>query len=193
MDPFLKKLLQVIGVTSALAALPLFAALVDLQPPWPPAIAYVSAALVLLAALAAWEWNKSGLVRRRRLWLVVAAVLTIVGLFAYLLLHSLFVEPIPGTATRVIRGFTCTQAAREVYPAQCPDLPRSALRDVEWEAVELWTRSSITAVRLGLTAAWLLFTAGLICAVAAVITGDRPKRTSRPRKPTRSDPNPDEG
>jgi uncharacterized membrane protein YfcA len=183
MDPFLKKLLQVIGVTSALAALPLFAAFVDLQPPWPPAIAYVSAALVLLAALAAWEWNKSGVVRRRRLWLIVAAALTVGGLFGYLLLYSLFVETIPGSATRVIRGYSCTQQAREVYAELCPDLPRSALRDAEWEAVELWTRSSITAVRLGLTAAWLLFTAGLICAVAAVITGDRPKRKGGPRRP----------
>lgn len=182
MEPFLKKLLQVVGVTSLLAALPLFAALVDLQPPWPPAIAYVSSALVLLAALAAWEWNKTGVARRRRMWLLVAAGLTITGLFTYLLLYSLFVEPIPGTATRVIRGFTCTAQAREVYPGQCPDLPREALRDAEWEAVVLWTRSSITAVRLGLTAAWLLFTAGLICAVAAVITGDRSKRAVRPRK-----------
>lgn len=84
MDDFLTRLLKTLGLASALAALPLFVALIDLQPPWPPAIAYVSSALVLLAALATWEWNKSGIMRRRRLWLGLAITLTVCGLLGYL-------------------------------------------------------------------------------------------------------------
>lgn len=179
MDDFLTRLLKTLGLASALAALPLFVALIDLQPPWPPAIAYVSSALVLLAALATWEWNKSGIMRRRRLWLGLAITLTVCGLLGYLTLYSLFVEQISGTSLRVIRGFVCTQQAIEVYPHECPDLPREALRGAEWEAVVLWTRSSVTIVRISMTALWFVFTAGLVCGVSAVVAGERSKMKRR--------------
>ncbi|RVT90254.1 hypothetical protein [Sphingomonas crocodyli] len=130
-----------------------------------------------MAALAAWEWNQAGVVRRRRTWIIVAAILTLAGLFAYLVLYSLFIEPIRGTNTRETKGFTCTAQARELYWDQCPDLPRDALRDAEVS----WTRSSITIVRLAMTAAWMIFTAALICAVTAVVMGDRAKRSVKRR------------
>ena len=71
----------------------------------------------------------------------------------------------------MIRGFVCTREALRVYRDSCPDLPRDALRDAEWETMVLWTRASVTEVRLGLTLTWLLFTAGLIGAVGAIVAG----------------------
>jgi hypothetical protein len=83
------------------------------------------------------------------------------ALLAYLLLYSFFVETVPGTGVRVVRGYVCTPDALLVYKESCPDLPRDALRDAEWESATLWTRSSVTMVRMALMASWLAFAAGL--------------------------------
>ena len=63
---YLKNLMKVLGFGAAFAALPLIAAFADLQPPWPPAIGYVSAGLVMLAALIVWEWTRRTRTRSRR-------------------------------------------------------------------------------------------------------------------------------
>ena len=181
METYLRDLAKVLGLGAAFASIPLFASFADLQPPWPPAIGYVSAALVLVAALLAWEWTrKSKLVRRRR-WIVVAALLTIIGLLAYLILYSLFIENIPGTDERIVRGFTCTREAELLYRDRCPDLPREVLQDAEWEAVAVWTRGSVTTVRVALTSAWIIFMAGLVTAVGSIVAGRKRARAAAPR------------
>jgi hypothetical protein len=168
---YLKNLMKVLGFGAAFAALPLIAAFADLQPPWPPAIGYVSAGLVMLAALIVWEWTRRTRTRSRRTWIIAATVLMLVGLIAYLTLYSLFVEPIPGAHARVVRGYVCTADAARVYGDACPDLPREALAGAEWEAVKLWTRGSVTMARLGLAGAWAVFMTGWIAALGAVIAG----------------------
>lgn len=173
MEAYLRNLAKVLGIGAAFAAIPLFASLAALQPPWPPAIGQVSAALVLLASLAAWEWTRKARRVHRRRWVVVATVLTLCGLFGYLLLYSMFVEDVPNTDVRLVRGYRCTADALLVYGDACPDLPSDALRDAEWEPLNLWTRSSVTMVRIALTASWLIFTAGLIAAVGSVVAGRR--------------------
>ena len=168
---YLTGLRKVLGFGGTVASIPLLAALARLEPPWPPGISFVSSALILLSALLAWEWTRRARVRNRRTLILASAILTTTGLIGYLALYSLFVETIPGASERVIRGYTCTAEARQVYGASCPDLPRDALKDAEWEAVVLWTRSSVTFVRLGLAISWLVFTAGLVGAVGAVVAG----------------------
>lgn len=173
MDRYLQNLVKVLAIGAAFAAIPLFASLAALQPPWPPAIGHVSAGLVLLASLFAWEWTRGARRVHRRRWILTATVLTLAGLIGYLILYSMFVETLADEDVRLIRGYECTADARLVYGAACPDLPGDALRDAEWNPLNLWTRSSITVVRLLLTASWLVFTAGLIAAVGSVVAGRR--------------------
>jgi len=179
---YLKTLLKVLAVGAGFASIPLIAAFADLQPPWPPAIGHVSAAFLLLSSVLAWEWTRASKQSHRRTWIVAAVILTTVGLFGYLILYSQFVDDVPGSTVRVIRGFRCTQEAIVVYGDRCPELDREALRGAEWETSVLWTRSSITIVRLALTMSWILFTAGLVCAVGAVIAG---RTFTKPRSATR--------
>jgi hypothetical protein len=135
---------------------------------------------VLLGTLFVWEWVRNASTRTRRRWMLAALVLTLGGIGAYLVGYSLFVENVPGTDARVIRGYECTREAALVHGAACPDLPRDALRDAEWEAPLLWTRGSLTAVRLGLAASWLMFTVGLIASIGAVVAGR--EFAARPRR-----------
>ncbi len=168
---YLQNLIRVLAIGAGFAAIPLVASLADLQPPWPPAIGYVSAGLILLASTMAWEWTRNAKRIRRRRWIAIAAGLTVLGLLSYLILYSLFIETIPGSDRRLIRGFACTFEAQAVYADRCPELPRDALRDAEWEPANLWTRGSITTVRVLLTIFWLFFVAGLIAAVGSIVAG----------------------
>jgi len=162
---------KVLGISASFAAIPLLASFASLQPPWPPAIGAVSAALVFAAALLSWEWTRRSRVANRRRWIVAGLVTTIAGLAVYLYFYSSFVDDIPGTSLRVIRGYQCTGQALLVYPDVCPDLPTDALQGAEWEPTELWTRQSVTNVRMALAASWLAFTAGLILMAGAVVAG----------------------
>ncbi len=171
MDGYFKDIARVLLFAAGAATLPLIAAFAGLQPPWPPAVEYVSAVFILIAALVMWEWARGARRAVRRRFILAGLALTVIGIGAYLPLYSQFVEPIPGSKIRVVRGTQCTPRAQLVYPADCPELPRDALRDAEWEANVLWTRSSIMQVQLILVAAWLAFIAGLIAFVGAVIAG----------------------
>ena len=143
------------------------AAFMAFDPPWPNGIGYGSAALV--AGGAAWAHFGAGpgaIVSKR--WVRAIAAGLVVIAVAYLSLHSLYVETIPGTAVRVVKGYACTPDALLVYGDSCPALGRDALRDAEWEAATLWTGSSVMVVRVGLAAAWLALVGGLALAAARI-------------------------
>lgn len=180
MEKYLRDLIKILGIGAGFASIPMIVAFAGLEPPWPPAIGPVSSALILLSALAAWEWTRSGTVKKRRSWFLVSVLAVLVGLILYLTLYSLFIEPTPGGTERIIRGYTCTEEAKLVFPTQCPDLPREALRDAEWEAAVLWTRGSITVVRMGLAISWLIFIAGLVGATGSIVAGRKVSASKTP-------------
>lgn len=171
LSTYFQNLIKVLAIGAGFATIPLFASLAALQPPWPPAIGFVSAALVMAGALIIWEWTRNGRVRHRRRLILLGACVTLLGLFAYLFLYSLFIEVMPGTGERLVRGYRCTPEAQYVYPEYCPDLSIQQVLEAEGDPLRLWTRASITNVRLGLTGSWLLFTTGLIMTVGAVVAG----------------------
>ncbi|HYD25166.1 MAG TPA: toll/interleukin-1 receptor domain-containing protein [Croceibacterium sp.] len=151
----------------ALILLPVAATVLGFDPPWPSGVGYFSAALV--AGGAAWAHfgaSPGALVSKRWVKAIVAGLALVA--IAYLSLASLYVETIPGTAVRVVKGFTCTPDAVLVYGDSCPALGRDALRDAEWEAATLWTGSSVMLVRVGLVAGWLILVAGLALAAARI-------------------------
>ena len=114
--------------------------------------------------------------RHRRRWVLLEIGIAVIGLLTYLTLYSIFIEPMP-KGGRVVRGYDCTGRALEVYRDLCPDLPREALQDAEWEALVLWTRSSVTIARMSLAVSWLLWTAGLIICLGAIVAGRKFKQT----------------
>lgn len=150
-----------------LVGAPLLAALGSFDPPWPAHFGVVSAALVAAGAGLAHSPGGAPLPPAKTLrWLVPALVLG--GLVAYLSLASLFVEAIPGSGVRVVKGFVCTPDAMLVYRESCPGLPRDALRDAEWEAATLWTAPSLLTARLSLVVSWLTLVGGMALTAAAV-------------------------
>ena len=156
-----RSLIRAAAITVILAAITLAASVLALDPPWPRGIGYLSSAGIIAAAFAHRKWadtpTNSGLPMRGGF----AWALTAGGLLAFMILSSLFIETIPLSGVRVVKGFVCTADALAVYGKECPDLSRDALRDAEWESIVLWTRWSVTLVRLSLVLTWLAFVAGL--------------------------------
>ncbi|MBO9623928.1 MAG: hypothetical protein J7500_14560 [Sphingomonas sp.] len=171
MDEYLKDIAKTLGFAAGVAALPLIVAFAKLQPPWPPAIEYLSSVFILMAALAMWEWGRNAKRVVRRRLILAGMALTMIGIGAYLPLYSMFVQVEGSTGERIIKGMVCTPDAFLIYPQQCPQLPSEALPSVQWDATQLWTQNSILKVRMMLVAAWLCFTAGLVAFVGAVIAG----------------------
>lgn len=138
----------------------LFATFRGLDPPWPAGAGYLT---ILPVAAGMFGLRKSIVPHsgRRRARLMFAGSIAGGSLILYLLLYSMFVESIPRTDVRLVKGFVCTSDAILVYGKGCPNLPRDALRDAEWEAMALWTSSSVTMIRTALIMAWLAFVAGL--------------------------------
>ena len=170
MGKFLQNIAALLGFIAFISAIPLFASMAQLQPPWPPAVASLSSIVLLVSAVVAWEWTRRSKLGLRRGWMITSLVVMVLSLFGYLALNSYFVENAPGSDLRVVRGYECTKMALEVYDS-CPDLPREALEDAGWESVKLWTRTSVTNVRLLLVLAWFAFVGGLIGILGAVIAG----------------------
>ena len=162
-DPFFPELVKTLGFGACFAAIPIFASMRNLQPPWPEAVAYISAAIILVGALIARELGGQMRQKTRIRLLLLAFALTLVGLFAYLYLYANLVLPLANDQ-RLILGFTCNADSQMLY-SNCPHLREEELGMAEYDPENLFTHGSITAAKLSLIAAWLLFTAGLVAAV----------------------------
>lgn len=175
-DPFLRELVKVLALGAAFASIPLLASMENLQPPWPTAVAYVSAAIILIGALIAREFSADMSRKARRTLLIIAATLTLVGLFSYLYFYSSVVRTLTEIPEnrRIILGFACNADTQAIYGDRCPNLTIDDLRRAGYDPEQMFTASSIRAARLVLVASWLLFTAGLVAAVGWAIAGPKP-------------------
>ena len=156
-----------LAVLAGLVAVPVIAGLLAYDPPWPAGFGYVSALLVAGAAARGHFAVPSGPGLAGMRLKAAIAVLVIAGI-AYLALGSMFIETIPGTSERLVKGFTCTPDAELVFADSCPNLGRDALSGAGWDAGALWTGSSLMLVRLSLALSWLVLVCGLALAAARI-------------------------
>jgi len=156
-----------LAVLAGLAAVPVLAGMLGYDPPWPAGFGYASALFV--AGAAAWGHFAVPAGKEMTGWRLKALLVAmVIAGIAYLALGSMFIETIPGTTVRVVKGFTCTPDAELVFAESCPNLGRDALRDAEWEAGTLWTGTSVMVVRLSLALNWLALVGGLALAAARI-------------------------
>jgi hypothetical protein len=133
---------------------PLLAGIVNLAPPWPPAIVPVTSLFELIALIFAFQFLQNRQRRQINIILIVSTAVFVACLVLYLLLLSQFVFEEPLSKLRFVKGFLCTQTAKIVYPDLCPYYGDAELKKAEWEASRLWTLESITIVRIGLVLSW---------------------------------------
>ena len=133
---------------------PFAAALVDFSPPWPPGIVLVTAVVELIALVFVFQFLRSAKRRSINRALIVSAAGLSIASISYLGLLSLYTYQVPTTGERFVKGYDCTPEAKAVFKDHCPDLGLDELRTAEYEAERLWTRRSLTLMRILLVLLW---------------------------------------
>ncbi|MCB1498934.1 MAG: hypothetical protein KDK07_03960 [Bauldia sp.] len=138
----------------AAASLPFLASLIEITPPWPPAITVLTSIIAIVAVVLAYHFART--MKNRSVSVIVVITIVVLFIFSatYLGMLSQFSAKI-SDGSRVVTGFVCTPYAQQIYPDRCPWLTESELKLAEWTPSLLWTSLSITASRMALVIFWL--------------------------------------
>jgi hypothetical protein len=139
------------------AVLPLAASQVDLTPPWPKGVVFLTTLWQALALVLAFQLGQRVPRRVANKAIAWAAILTVACSIAYYAALSQLTFEGGAARERLVKGFVCTPEAilLEKYHRKCPFLDDRLINGAE-SPEQLWTTSSITASRLTLLSLWLL-------------------------------------
>ena len=139
----------------AAAALPFFASLIEITPPWPPAIAILTAIVNLIAVILAYQLFRTSSRRViNRLMVALTAILLFLSVIYLILLSEMtFRAGTAADAIVMVKGFVCTSYGN-IFE-ECPWLGDKELKLAEWTPEVLWTSWSITITRIALVVSWL--------------------------------------
>lgn len=138
------------------ASVPLLANLAGLAPPWPSAIAYLTAIFEILMLIWAYHnFKGAGKIIIGKIINIGIPVLFVL-LIGYLYVFSNFTYEIEGTGELGIRGYECTEKALRLYSEECPYIKPDNIKKAEWDPTILWTGDSISVVRTMLVTFWIL-------------------------------------
>ncbi|NOS74776.1 MAG: hypothetical protein HOP36_09635 [Methyloglobulus sp.] len=137
------------------AAVPFAAVLVELSPPWPTGIVFITAIIELVAIVISFQWFK-GIKRSIVSGVLLFSLISFSGLgFAYLVNLSKYAYEVPTSKERFVKGNECTKDALLVFSDLCPDLGINELRQAEYDAERLWTQDSLANIRVRLVSLWV--------------------------------------
>jgi hypothetical protein len=137
------------------AAVPFFAFVAKIAPPWPPGIMLLTALTELVCLIVVFQFLRTrGRSTVNRAIAILAPMLFLAS-FAYLTLISFFTYVTPHTDERFAKGFVCKQQIQQLHPDLCPLVNRDVLADAQWNADEIWTEWSIDLMQLFIASLWI--------------------------------------
>ena len=147
-----------VWAAGASIVIPFVASFLSVIPPWPDGLDVLTAVIQLGALIVAYQTfrNHAQLIGRSvKLW----AIAGLSALLLYLAAFSMFTVYDPGTSHSYVIGFQCSPGTQQLsdlhkFAGTCPFLQYDDLRTVAYNASILWTKSSLTTVRIILIALW---------------------------------------
>lgn len=126
-----------------------------IAPPWPPGILLITSVVELLSLIFIFNFFFTASPGKLNGLLLAALVVLCVSFFGYLYLFSSFTEHHPNSKQLIVLGYEpvsaeMRQSFDEGYTA------REALEENEYTPAKIWTGGSITRVRIGILAGWLI-------------------------------------
>jgi len=157
LDEF-KKVLSEVGATSKAAlagitALPLVSLAMDLTPPWPRGVAIATCLVELVVLMLTFHHVRHAKLKIINRTLTASFAGLIIASLIYFVLMSLVVFEGPN-GDKFVKGFVCTNDALKIYGDACPFLPKSLIKEANFDADRLWTQLSLMGVRLALLVLW---------------------------------------
>ena len=155
------------------AVVPLAAHLVSISPPWPDAIAYITAIFELLLIIWAYHNLKGAAKKYVSRVINIGIPILFALIIAYLFLISTFMNEVVASDHRYLRGYECTAIALRNYAEQCPNLDSTIFEKSEYDPNILWTSKSLAIVRASVNGTWILFFSILSAVLAAFAVRER--------------------
>lgn len=141
---------------------------VELTPPWPDYVTPITCAVVLLVFMYVFlSYRRTSRLRARRDFLR-AALCLVTFLIVYLFFDSTFVFEANASDVRLVTGYRCTIEAAEQF-ANCPFLTLDQVASAQFDPDLLWTKSSLSIVRLAIFLNWIGFFCSFVFAVALFV------------------------
>ena len=135
---------------------------------WNSLLTTIAECPIVVWAFQYWSDSSSSEHKRRMKWSLVTLFTCVIAVIAGLAL--LTVDPGPGRE-RVVEGFVLQPAVRQVLAATYT--PENALRDKEYDAMAVWTKSSVVTVQLALDLSWIGMFGSLSVYLASFVVGLR--------------------
>lgn len=146
------------------ALLPFIASFLSIIPPWPSRLNVITATVQLITLVVVYQGfshDRRKITRSIRFFAFVGLVV----LLGYMALFTMFTIYIPQAHRAVVIGYECTASAASVFRDRCPFLTVDDLAGAAYDEFLLWTKSSVTVMRVSLVGAWLT----LFILVAAIL------------------------
>ena len=136
-------------------AVPFFAYVANIAPPWPPGIMLVTGLTELVCLIVVFQLLRSkGRKVINRVIVVLAFLLCLTSL-AYFTLIAIFTYVTPHTNERFVKGFVCQPEIQKFYGAQCPLVGREVLSGLQYTAENVWTDWSVALMQVAIAILWL--------------------------------------
>lgn len=185
---FLRRLTAVLAAGAALAATPLLARLLNLQPPlsFGAGLSAFASILIFISALVAFCWGHAWPAARCRSVAGCSMAAAALSGVAYIILYQMLTIDI-GHGELKVRGFFCQDWAAKEYPI-CPRLTSEELGQGRFNPAAFYTSESLAQAEYALLLTWLVLTAGFASGVAWVVAALRnidespPPATRRKKK-----------
>lgn len=144
------------------AILPLIASFAGLAPIWPPGVPLLTSLFTLLSIIFCFQFFRKRAKKITNRVMLVSLGFFLVTLVSYLILISVFTFKIPTTGETIYLGCGWSDFTKEIADellidvAQgCPGQYDRILETSEYESGVVWTKSSVTAVRVFAVMLWL--------------------------------------
>jgi hypothetical protein len=155
------------------AAIPFLAQLASVAPPYPRAVAALTAIAQLVAIMMIYQKYKFAGSRTIFKLMKASAIALVFTALIYFSLDAFFSYETPVSGTRWVKGFVCNAEAISVFGQKCPWLDRPELVTAQWDAERLWEFWSIAVMRVVLLAFWIAAFFALSTLVAGFVVYQR--------------------
>jgi hypothetical protein len=133
---------------------PFIASFLSIIPPWPSGLNVITSVIQLVTLAISYQGasqNKREVGRAMR-WLAFAGF---IGLLIYMGAFTMFTIYVPPVRRSIVIGYECLEDARKIFGSRCPFLTLDDLSAAAFDEFLIWTRPSITFVRVLLVGLWL--------------------------------------
>jgi hypothetical protein len=160
-------------------AVPFFAYVAKIAPPWPPGVMLLTALTELVCLVVVFQLLRSK--GRKTVNRVVAllALLLCLSSLCYFIFLAIFTYVTPITNERFVKGFVCRPEIQRFYSDQCPLVSRDLLSGLQYTAENVWVDWSVAVIQVVIASIWLacfVFLSSLIGAFLVFQTKTRSVR-----------------